>query len=877
MRHYIYSVSSLIVFLLLVGPSFNSPLQADTYKVTTTVDSVGAQSIRGGIVWANSNFGKDTIEFDLPDSSKVHVLKIDSSLPCIKDTLVIDGFTQPGASPNTNNITQGINAEPEIMLYNNDSVRVGLCLRYNTADESVIRGLIIPNFGDPGSFNKGVGINIASASKVSVEGCFIGVDSTGKRGYFNQRIGVLVDSMSNFNRIGDTVPAARNLISGLQYRGVFCRQGYTSISEGNKIVGNYIGVNKSGQGYVKQASDTTNELQPAAGILLSQGNVVGGKTRDHRNVILGTSSNGIQVVGDSNSIGGNFIGVTADGRNILSDTIWYGIKVESNYNQIGAPGYENVIAGCNYGIGFAYDFDYTMRGNIISNNFIGTDKSKKKDWGNYYYGIYMYEDSGAFDCDDIKYNVIGAIGPNRGGNVIANNGRGGIKLEAAGITDPTNCYSMVRNRIKRNVFWGNGGPEITLVDSANLEKSPPVISSITKAGFNKVDITGSSIYGDSIEIYWSKNNQAFRYITTVVTNSMGVWSATNVPVKRGIRIKATATDTFGNTSTFSPPQSLPSSRIFGQVFTPSGDTVRDSTIVYGYRIDSNRTAMTLVDRDTLGKVSGYDTYFLKMPMGRYVVWAQPNKNKFDNVYPTYFRSSAKWSKAKELKLGTDTTGVDIKLIKANKTLNGEGIISGQVVEGKNYNKRTQGDPLANVNCAVVETGRDSIYQYTTTDDSGKFTFNNLPEGNYDVRPELPGVPVDTGGLNDFDVDKSGTIYDSVRVEVDSEQVTVTKQKKVSGVKTVSESAVQLQHIYPNPVKDYINIKLINKVATSRTVTIKILDVTGGQKLKSQKINLEKGVTTKRIKTSTLPAGVLFVRVSSSQGETLYHTKLVHIK
>ena len=69
------------------------------FVVTNTNDS-GTGSLRQAILNANANPGLDTITFDIPGTG-VQTISPASALPTITDPVVIDGYTQPGASPNT--------------------------------------------------------------------------------------------------------------------------------------------------------------------------------------------------------------------------------------------------------------------------------------------------------------------------------------------------------------------------------------------------------------------------------------------------------------------------------------------------------------------------------------------------------------------------------------------------------------------------------------------------------------------------------------------------------------------------------------------------------------------------------------------------------
>ncbi len=82
---------------------------------------------------------------------------------------------------------------------------------------------------------------------------------------------------------------------------------YLNGSDNVTIAGNYIGTNSSG----------STAQGNAVGIYVettSTGNVIGGATSSDRNVISGNTSNNITLVGNSNSIFGNYVGTNAAGK-----------------------------------------------------------------------------------------------------------------------------------------------------------------------------------------------------------------------------------------------------------------------------------------------------------------------------------------------------------------------------------------------------------------------------------------------------------------------------------------------------------------------------------------------------------------------------------
>ncbi len=147
--------------------------------------------------------------------------------------MTIDGYTQPGSSPNT--LAQGTNAVLKVELSGANAGNVdGLVLTSNvssTSAGSVVKGLAINRF-------QRSGIVSAFTTGSSIEGNFIGTDPSGTQDLGNGFNGA---SLSTGGILGGTTPAARNLISGNESHGVQVGGGGS-----NKVQGNLIGTDKNG-------------------------------------------------------------------------------------------------------------------------------------------------------------------------------------------------------------------------------------------------------------------------------------------------------------------------------------------------------------------------------------------------------------------------------------------------------------------------------------------------------------------------------------------------------------------------------------------------------------------------------------------------------
>jgi hypothetical protein len=87
------------VILALVCGGVLASVRGEDFTVFNT-NNTGAGSLRQAIVDANNNPGPDRIKFEIPGNG-LQVIRLTTALPTNAGPVEIDGFTQPGSSPNT--------------------------------------------------------------------------------------------------------------------------------------------------------------------------------------------------------------------------------------------------------------------------------------------------------------------------------------------------------------------------------------------------------------------------------------------------------------------------------------------------------------------------------------------------------------------------------------------------------------------------------------------------------------------------------------------------------------------------------------------------------------------------------------------------------
>jgi CSLREA domain-containing protein len=360
-NHYFRALVALaaLTMLLTAKPTYASTtftvnladdrLDASPGNGTCSVVQFGTFcTLRAAIQEANATPGPDTINFSLNTAADgVATISPESPLPPITQTVTIDGYTQPGASPNTRAV--GNNAVLNVQL-DGSKVPSDIGLEIDTSDSSVIRGLAINRFGN--------GISISGDSVANrIEGNFIGTDPTGTIERGNNAAAVALLNGSSETVVGGATPAARNVVSGNSNAGIFVNG-----SSFNRIQGNYVGTDKSG------TKDLGNGFE---GVLIenSSDTTIGGTTAAARNVISGNDSDGLTLAGsDRARVLGNRIGTTANGTGALGND-GLGVLLDGSNNSVGDPSVLTNSNGANI-IAFNKDDGVAVTGNANIGNAI---------------------------------------------------------------------------------------------------------------------------------------------------------------------------------------------------------------------------------------------------------------------------------------------------------------------------------------------------------------------------------------------------------------------------------------------------------------------------------------------------------------------------
>jgi uncharacterized repeat protein (TIGR01451 family) len=437
---------------------------SNIFTVTNTSDAVitvgtgftgPAGSLRAAIYDANNATGPAEIVFNIPKSDPgynpatgtflIQPLSEappgalnDFALPPINNTMTIDGYTQPGASPNTSSASD--NAKILIQIDGAKATTPGGAGLVPFDDSgSTFRGLDFTDWTNPDVTTGSSGATASGAEGMEangvgdfIEGNFFGTDPTGTLAMnttssvtYGNRIGIFADNGPGFgnmdggNIIGGTTPQARNILSNNTTGGIL----FLSTAIEAHLEGNFIGLDASGAKTLPNIDDGVGSNGPTitiGGTLPGDGNVISG---NGTNVDFNDLTAGGQA--SDSIVEGNLIGTDATGAVSISAGKGVGMSILSGPTDetVGGttPAARNVISGNLYGV---YIFDDTT-GNVIQGNFIGTDVTGTKALGNSAQGLLQ----GATDSTAVPAtnSVIGGQAAGAG-NLISGNTEDGISI-----------------------------------------------------------------------------------------------------------------------------------------------------------------------------------------------------------------------------------------------------------------------------------------------------------------------------------------------------------------------------------------------------------------------------------------------------------------
>lgn len=405
----------LAAFLALAASA-----SAKTITVNTTDNSITPPAGQTNLVQAiNLLQDGDTIAFNIPGGTVHYIETPPDGYPLItKNNITIDGYTQPGATPNSNPIHAPNNAQLKIVLTstNGNALSMGIAVTnfaghvYNNlgfgeselailgffrGTNATVRGLAIVSA--PQGVGSGVPGDIKSfafcsdAPEVSagtcgnwhVSGCWFGIDPATKQvAYMPDKTTVAMPAISiaayrtrNDDGSGATYPqpatvgvAAGSANPRAEFNVFVTGYGFDSEGLNYRISGNFFNVLPDGLTGFDPSTANSGQQE-------GDGFIEIGRSAD--NVVIGTDGDGVNDADEGNVFGGsadnswaNLYLWSSHATNLVIAGNWYGVGVDGSTRFTNAS---TVVHGipASAGIQFGSDLDGTsdaIEGNTVFNN-----------------------------------------------------------------------------------------------------------------------------------------------------------------------------------------------------------------------------------------------------------------------------------------------------------------------------------------------------------------------------------------------------------------------------------------------------------------------------------------------------------------------------
>ncbi len=381
-KTFLAAMSFIATYVFLSQTVYAAPA---TFTVTNTNDS-GAGSLRQAIASANANGNpadQDVISFNIGGSG-AHTISMNSSLQ-ITQSLVIDGFSQPGSVPNSSQFPEPFDGQVQIDLRFAGAGRIEV-LAPNVSIESIAISESVSAIGD------GI-IYAEDADNLTIIGSYLSSDFTGMNdfsGPFNlspdQKIVQIVNSDNV--RIGGSMVAERNLFGRCNGACIDA-----SISTGNStnnlvIQGNYFGLGADGlrtyisESYAVFLHDGVQNTTIGGDASNGEGNII---ANQDNGAIYADGTNGLDIFGN----------IVMDNKRIkVENTSYIGTILLAGVTnaQVGLPnsGYENYISGnweggaveiTNSLVNDSVSSSINIEGNIIGYNYNQSEILKSENHG----------------------------------------------------------------------------------------------------------------------------------------------------------------------------------------------------------------------------------------------------------------------------------------------------------------------------------------------------------------------------------------------------------------------------------------------------------------------------------------------------------------
>jgi len=247
--------------------------------------------------------------------------------------------------------------------------------------------------------------------------------------------------------------------------------------------------------------------------------------------------------------------------------------------------------------------------------------------------------------------------------------------------------------------------------------------------------------------------------------------------------------------------------------------------------------------------------------GDYTLQAVPDRSSFPELVPTYVGGGEAWDDAKYHLLEADTRFsslyITLSRVRALTSSDGQGRMGGNVSYADSpIAKGTLGIPVSRTAVLLKKKKAskstledDEVIAYLETDEEGNYVIENVPDGDYYLHVDIPGLPM--GSTYDITIVGSQVI-DGLDFEVGDETIETAGATGLS-----SKRGVELMKLYPNPGTGLLQVQLPG----NGSYLMQVFDAAGSLQLSR---TLVAGAGQTQVDLSQLKRGLYFIQLEGPE-------------
>lgn len=302
-------------------------------------------------------------------------------------------------------------------------------------------------------------------------------------------------------------------------------------------------------------------------------------------------------------------------------------------------------------------------------------------------------------------------------------------------------------------------------------------------------------------------------------------------------------------------------KLMGTIASDSG--IVSNGWVYLYQFIDTLTPMVLVDSAAISNNGAY--IFLHASAGNYFISAQANLSVCATCIPTYSGNVNFWLNGIPLNTYcTDTILTDIFLTQLPNMI-GNGLLSGMLQYGIGSGKTEAMLPVKNTG-VLLEQISGGVKAFTKSDQTGNYSFANVPAGTYKITVDVPGLPM----VSTYTVTVSPTALSFANLDFTVDTTSGSAGVHVGYPLAVNKLPLASSlSLYPNPAKAQFTLSFSTK--TSSVAELKIYNALG-QLVYEELLGKVSGEVSKDIHIDRMTTGIYLVQIKI--GEELINKKLI---